>query len=41
MELTTAHQLVPEESTAAIVIHHPQATYFAMGLTREEQLVGE
>jgi 5-methyltetrahydrofolate--homocysteine methyltransferase len=41
MELTAAHQLVPEESTAAIVLHHPQATYFAMGLTREEQLVGE
>ena len=30
MSLTTAHQLVPEQSTAAIVIHHPDAKYYAV-----------
>jgi len=29
VELTAAWQLVPEQSTAAIVAHHPQATYFS------------
>jgi 5-methyltetrahydrofolate--homocysteine methyltransferase len=28
--LTEAYQLVPEQSTAAIVVHHQQATYFAV-----------
>ncbi|HEV8194893.1 MAG TPA: dihydropteroate synthase, partial [Ktedonobacterales bacterium] len=28
--LTEAHQLVPEQSTAAIVVPHPQAVYFAV-----------
>ena len=28
--LTEAFQLVPEQSTAAIVVHHQQATYFAV-----------
>jgi len=23
--------LVPEQSTAAIVVHHPEATYFSIG----------
>jgi 5-methyltetrahydrofolate--homocysteine methyltransferase len=27
-ELTEAFQIVPEQSTAAIVLHHPQASYF-------------
>jgi 5-methyltetrahydrofolate--homocysteine methyltransferase len=31
MHLTAAFQLVPEQSTAAIIVHHPQARYFAMG----------
>jgi 5-methyltetrahydrofolate--homocysteine methyltransferase len=31
MSLTSACQLVPEQSTAAIVVHHPQATYFNIG----------
>jgi 5-methyltetrahydrofolate--homocysteine methyltransferase len=26
--LTSAHQLVPEASTSAIVVHHPQASYY-------------
>jgi 5-methyltetrahydrofolate--homocysteine methyltransferase len=30
MELTSAFQLVPEQSTAAIIIHHPQAKYYAV-----------
>jgi 5-methyltetrahydrofolate--homocysteine methyltransferase len=30
VDLTESYQLVPEQSTAAIVIHHPQATYFAV-----------
>jgi 5-methyltetrahydrofolate--homocysteine methyltransferase len=30
VELTEAYQLVPEQSTAAIVVHHPQAVYFAV-----------
>ena len=34
-ELTEAFQIVPEQSTAAIVIHHPQASYFNAAATRE------
>jgi 5-methyltetrahydrofolate--homocysteine methyltransferase len=30
MELTVSHQLVPEQSTAAIITHHPQARYYAV-----------
>jgi 5-methyltetrahydrofolate--homocysteine methyltransferase len=33
--LTDAHQLVPEQSTAAIVVHHPEAKYFSIGSGRE------
>ena len=29
MGLTSAFQLTPEQSTAAIIMHHPQATYFS------------
>ncbi|HXW77020.1 MAG TPA: vitamin B12 dependent-methionine synthase activation domain-containing protein, partial [Candidatus Eremiobacteraceae bacterium] len=29
MHLTQAWQLVPEQSTVALVVHHPQATYFS------------
>ena len=28
MKLTSAWQLDPEQSTAAIVVHHPAAKYF-------------
>ncbi len=31
MSLTSAFQLVPEQSTAAIVLHHPEAKYFNIG----------
>ena len=30
MDLTEAFQLLPEQSTAAIIIHHPEAKYFAV-----------
>jgi 5-methyltetrahydrofolate--homocysteine methyltransferase len=30
MHLTSAHQLVPEQSTAAMIVHHPQAKYYAV-----------
>ncbi len=30
MELTSAYQLIPEQSTAAVVVHHPQAKYYAV-----------
>ncbi|CAG0986184.1 partial 5-methyltetrahydrofolate--homocysteine methyltransferase, partial [Anaerolineae bacterium] len=39
MELTSAYQLVPEQSTAAIVVHHPEAKYYSVGVSRVEQLV--
>lgn len=39
MELTSAYQLVPEQSTAAIVVHHPDAKYYSVGVSRVEQLV--
>jgi 5-methyltetrahydrofolate--homocysteine methyltransferase len=34
MALTTAFQLVPEQSTAAIVVHHPEARYFVVPQAR-------
>ncbi len=30
MSLTTAHQLLPEQSTAALIVHHPAAKYYAV-----------
>ena len=39
MTLTTAFQLVPEQSTAAIILHHPDAKYYNIGETRVEQLM--
>ncbi|MBV8117011.1 MAG: dihydropteroate synthase, partial [Candidatus Eremiobacteraeota bacterium] len=33
--LTQAFQMVPEQSTAAIVLHHPAAAYFNAAATRE------
>ncbi len=41
MSLTSAFQLVPEQSTAAIVVHHPDARYFSIGGSRVEQLMRE
>ncbi|MBI3909649.1 MAG: methionine synthase [Armatimonadetes bacterium] len=39
VRLTEAYQLDPEYTTAAIVVHHPQAKYFSMGITRDQQLL--
>lgn len=39
MHLTSAYQLVPEQSTAAIIVHHPEAKYFNVGVSRIEQLL--
>jgi len=39
MSLTAAYQLVPEQSTAAIIVHHPEAKYFNVGESRVEQLM--
>jgi 5-methyltetrahydrofolate--homocysteine methyltransferase len=38
MSLTSACQLVPEQSTAAIVVHHKEARYYSIGESRVEQL---
>lgn len=39
MSLTSAYQLVPEQSTAAIIVHHPLAKYYSVGESRIEQLM--
>ncbi|MCE1254636.1 MAG: methionine synthase [Anaerolineae bacterium] len=39
MKLTEAYQLVPEQSTAAIIAHHPDAKYFNIGESRIQQLM--
>ncbi len=36
VSLTKSFQIVPEQSTAAIVVHHPQASYFSIGGTMRE-----
>jgi len=41
MRVSPAFQLIPEQSTAAIILHHPQAKYFNVGVSRVEQLMGE
>jgi 5-methyltetrahydrofolate--homocysteine methyltransferase len=41
MHLTASYQWVPEQSTAAIVVHHPDAKYYSVGsLDRAEQILG-
>jgi 5-methyltetrahydrofolate--homocysteine methyltransferase len=39
MSLSPAYQLIPEQSTAAIIVHHPQAKYYSIGESRVEQLM--
>ncbi len=39
MELSSAFQLIPEQSTAAIIVHHPDAKYYSVGVSRVEQLL--
>jgi 5-methyltetrahydrofolate--homocysteine methyltransferase len=38
MQLSPAYQLIPEQSTAAIIIHHPHARYYSTGESRVDQL---
>jgi 5-methyltetrahydrofolate--homocysteine methyltransferase len=39
MTLSPAYQLIPEQSTAAIIVHHSQAKYYSVGESRVEQLM--
>jgi 5-methyltetrahydrofolate--homocysteine methyltransferase len=39
MTLSPAFQLIPEQSTAAIVVHHKDAKYYSVGESRVEQLM--
>jgi 5-methyltetrahydrofolate--homocysteine methyltransferase len=39
MTLSAAFQLIPEQSTAAIIVHHKDAKYYAVGESRVEQLM--
>jgi len=38
MTLTESYQWVPEQSTAAIVVHHPDAKYYNTGIDRVQQI---
>jgi 5-methyltetrahydrofolate--homocysteine methyltransferase len=38
MSLSVSGQLIPEQSTAAIIVHHKEAKYYAVGESRVEQL---
>jgi hypothetical protein len=41
MTLTSAFQLVPEQSTAAMIVHHPEAKYYAVrGAANAEPTAG-
>ncbi|HEX9333090.1 MAG TPA: dihydropteroate synthase, partial [Anaerolineales bacterium] len=37
--LSAAYQLIPEQSTAAIIVHHKDAKYYSVGESRVEQLM--
>lgn len=39
MSLATSGQLIPEQSTAAIIVHHKEAKYYSVGESRVEQLM--
>ena len=39
MTLSAAYQLIPEQSTAAIIVHHKDAKYYSIGESRVEQLM--
>lgn len=41
MSLTAGYQLVPEQSTAAMIVHHPLARLFDAGISRMELLTEE
>jgi 5-methyltetrahydrofolate--homocysteine methyltransferase len=37
VSLTSGYQLLPEQSTAAIIVHHADAVYFSTGVERRQQ----
>jgi 5-methyltetrahydrofolate--homocysteine methyltransferase len=37
VSLSSGYQLIPEQSTAAIIVHHPAAIYFTTGVERRQQ----
>ena len=39
LSLSPAYQLIPEQSTAAIIVHHRDARYYSVGESRVEQLM--
>jgi 5-methyltetrahydrofolate--homocysteine methyltransferase len=39
MTLSPAFQLIPEQSTAALIVHHAQAKYYTLGESRVDQLL--
>jgi 5-methyltetrahydrofolate--homocysteine methyltransferase len=39
MTLSAAYQLIPEQSTVAIIVHHKEAKYYSVGESRVEQLM--
>jgi 5-methyltetrahydrofolate--homocysteine methyltransferase len=39
MSLSVSGQLIPEQSTAAIIVHHAKAKYYSVGESRVEQLM--
>ena len=39
MSLSSAYQLIPEQSTAAIIVHHKLAKYYSVGESRVDQLM--
>jgi 5-methyltetrahydrofolate--homocysteine methyltransferase len=40
MTLTSAFQLVPEQSTAALIVHHPEAKYYSIRGEGPERTAG-
>ena len=38
MELSPSYQWIPEQSTAAIIVHHPDAKYYSVGVDRVQQI---
>lgn len=39
MTLSPSYQLIPEQSTAAIIVHHKNAKYYSVGESRVDQLM--
>ncbi|MCL5998346.1 MAG: methionine synthase [Chloroflexi bacterium] len=37
VSLSAGFQLIPEQSTGAVIVHHPEAVYFSTGVERRQQ----